>query len=305
MQRGRQRAGVDQLERVVRPRRSSSPSARRTATATARASNPTIVTGQRPRARGPSVTALGEPARRARPGGSPSSADDSTVERLVGLEEEVAADAHAAQQPVHHVEVDRDELAAGDLVLTVHAAEPRRTAVSRARARPAARGPGPSPTATRRVAQGGQRRVSVARRRAPPPSTRRWCCRRACAPGSRARSSPRRTCGRPAGRSTGRRPAPRSPARRSRSAPSTPGVDLAVRRAGVDGGDQLTERLARRGRGRAAGRPPARKYIASLPQHAARRTTRAAWRRRCTASVHVGGLDRRCPPAGPTAAGRT
>ena len=46
------------------------------------------------------------------------------VERLVGLQEEVARDADVAEQPRLDVEVDDHELATGHLVFTVHGVKP-------------------------------------------------------------------------------------------------------------------------------------------------------------------------------------
>ena len=42
-------------------------------------------------------------------------------ERLVGFEEEVTRDADPRESPVLHLDVDRHELATGNLVLTTHA----------------------------------------------------------------------------------------------------------------------------------------------------------------------------------------
>ena len=160
--------GWIELERVVAPSRWSSPSARRTATATAWASNPTIVTGWSSWASAAVTASASRLTGVSR--GSPSSADDSTASASSGSRKKSPLTLTPRQQPVHHVEVDRDELAAGDLVLTVHAAQRRRLrqpsdcTAACARSCTIADRLAASP----RVASAAS---AVAGRRAPPPST--------------------------------------------------------------------------------------------------------------------------------------
>src|SRR5690606_27574459 len=57
---------------------------------------------------------------RVRPGGSALQGTVHGVEGLVRLQEEVTRHPHVAQYPVLHLDVHHDQLAAGNLVLTVH-----------------------------------------------------------------------------------------------------------------------------------------------------------------------------------------
>src|SRR5690606_23049740 len=57
---------------------------------------------------------------RVRGDGQPGEGRVDEREGVVGLEEEVAGEAHVGEPAVAHLQVDDDELAAGDLELSVH-----------------------------------------------------------------------------------------------------------------------------------------------------------------------------------------
>ncbi len=91
--------------------------------ATARESNPTMVTGTprvpsaMARARSASIAAASSPTPVSML--RPARARSMIGQRLVGVEEEVAAHLHSGQAVVAHAQVDGDQLAAGHLVLTM------------------------------------------------------------------------------------------------------------------------------------------------------------------------------------------
>ena len=61
---------------------------------------------------------------RIRLGREPVDGGVDVVERRVGLEEEIACEMESADAAVDHLEVDDDELSAGDLVFAVHGCQP-------------------------------------------------------------------------------------------------------------------------------------------------------------------------------------
>ena len=141
--------------------------------------------------------------------GHPRQRRVDVAERLVGLEEEVAGHADSGEPAVHLLEVDRHELASGDLVLTTHASHNtarrvRMPGASLARLPPRALGPvrraPPRALEPRLLGHDVVGRALVRGRAAAASRRRRRPARRARGAASRGRgariASPREPCSR-------------------------------------------------------------------------------------------------------------